>query len=151
MNNPLEDFDPTIIATVLTEMMKKLVSEPTSETEVEIKVKVPTAIVEGFEKISGVLGLDSNELLGNLASHGVNASLQGLMQIKKQADPPADGTPSMGGIDLKTAGFDLGMFGDEFAQLGGLMNQLKEMQSMVTDAAKPFGYEVPNSKDTKKS
>lgn len=151
MSNPLEDFDPAVISGILSEMMKKLVAEPGKETEVEVKVKIPTAIVEGFEQVGQALGLDKNELLGRLATHGVQASLQGLMKIQKQADPPAKGTPSQGEVDLKAAGVDLSAFGEEFAQLGGLVKQVQQMQAMVTNAAIPFGYEVPDCPDPKKS
>lgn len=150
MSNPLENFDPEMISGIMTEMLKKVISEPNVKKKVTVEVEIPAAIVEGFEKIGEVLGLDAQEFLGNLATMGVQASLQQLTQVK-QADPPANSAPGLGGVDLNALGIDIGAFGKDFAQIGNLVSQLKNVQEMVTNAAKPFGYEVPDSKNPKKS
>lgn len=132
----LDQFDPEMLKSVVTEMLTQLIKDPYTETDVQVTVKIPTCIYDGFIKLATAMGLSTQPLFDEMATQGIRTSFRALAELKNTVSPqPTDSTTScnkLPSLDPQALGLDLGGLDSQLSQLTNLVSQMQAVQGLVS-------------------
>jgi hypothetical protein len=139
----LEAFDAKYLTEILQVMLRKLIEDPHTEKEVTVTVKMPKAIIDGFQSLEQ-LGFNSNTMLGEMASDGIRHLLQELIAAGELIEAEEDNKKSP--LDLKKMGIDLSGLENPLTNIQKMMQDLQGLQSQFDITGVTNGSNPKNSK-----